>query len=204
MSGFESVVVIDGKDHFLGKLASVVAKQLLEGQRVVVVRCEGLTIPGDFLRNKLRYLQFLRKATRYNPRRGPFHFRAPSRIFYRAVRGMIKHNTARGKAAMERLSVFEGVPAPYDHRKRVVVPKALRVLVAKPGSKYTTLSRLSREVGWKYESVIQVQEERRIAKSIAHHAEKKAQLEKLRAEEAKLADTPESKRLAELGYISAF
>lgn len=93
--------------------------------------------------------------TRYNPTRGgPFHFRAPSRIFYKTVRGMIPHKTARGAAAMERLKVFEGVPAPYDKVKRMVVPQALRVLRLKPGRKYCTVGRLSHEVGWKYQDVV--------------------------------------------------
>lgn len=85
---------------------------------------------------------------------GPFHFRAPSRIFYKVVRGMIPHKTARGAAAMERLKVFEGVPPPYDKKKRVVVPQALRVLRLKPGRKYCTVGRLSHEVGWKYQDTV--------------------------------------------------
>ena len=92
--------------------------------------------------------------TRYNPQKGPFHFRAPSRILYKAVRGMIPHKTARGAAALEKLKVFEGVPPPYDKKKRVVVPQALRVLRLQPGRKYCTVGRLSHEVGWKYQDVV--------------------------------------------------
>ena len=93
--------------------------------------------------------------TRFNPTRGgPFHFRAPSRIFYKSVRGMVPHKTARGTAAMERLKVFEGVPPPYDKKKRVVVPQALRVLRLRPGRKYCTVGRLSHEFGWKYQDVV--------------------------------------------------
>jgi Ribosomal protein L13 len=93
--------------------------------------------------------------TRYNPTRGgPFHFRAPARIFYKTVRGMIPHKTARGAAAMERLKVFEGIPPPYDKKQRMVVPQALRILRLKPGRKYCTVGRLSHEVGWKYQDVV--------------------------------------------------
>ena len=45
-------VVVDGKGHLLGRLASVVAKQLLSGQKVVIVRCEALNISGEFFRSK--------------------------------------------------------------------------------------------------------------------------------------------------------
>lgn len=55
---------------------------------------------------------------------------------------------------MERLKVFEGVPPPYDKKKRVVVPQALRVLRLRPGRKYCTVGRLSHEFGWKYQDVV--------------------------------------------------
>jgi hypothetical protein len=49
-------VIIDGKGHLLGRLASIVAKQLLNGQKIVVVRCEALNISGEFFRAKRTYL----------------------------------------------------------------------------------------------------------------------------------------------------
>lgn len=45
---------------------------------------------------------------------------------------MVPHKTARGKAAMESLKCYEGIPAPYDKTKRMVVPSALRNLKLKP------------------------------------------------------------------------
>merc|ERR1711939_241439 len=201
MSTFEPVVVIDGKGHLLGRLASTVAKQLLNGQKIVVVRCEALNISGEFFRSKLKYHAYLRKITRYNPTRGgPFHFRAPGRIFYKTVRGMVPHKTARGKAAMERLKVFEGVPPPYDKKKRMVVPQALRVLRLKPGRKFCTVGRLSHEVGWKYQDVVARLEERRKLQSAEYYAKKKALLHKVDAAKASVADSDASKQLASFGY----
>jgi len=60
----------------------------LQGGKVAVVRCEELNLSGHFYRNKIKFLAYLRKRCNVNPARGPFHFRAPSRIFYKAVRGM--------------------------------------------------------------------------------------------------------------------
>ncbi len=48
---------------------------------------------------------------------------------------MVPHKTERGKSAMKRLQCFEGVPPPYDKKKRMVVPAALKVLRLKPGRK---------------------------------------------------------------------
>ncbi|MCJ1365116.1 60S ribosomal protein L16B [Acarospora aff. strigata] len=223
MSTFDPVIVIDGKGHLLGRLASTVAKQLLNGQKIVVVRCEALNISGEFFRAKhsyavpnifvrgdtdmqiaqtVKYHAYLRKITRFNPTRGgPFHFRAPSRIFYKTVRGMIPHKTARGAAAMERLKVFEGVPPPYDKKKRMVVPQALRVLRLKPGRKYCTVGRLSHEVGWKYQDVVARLEERRKVKGAAYYERKKAARRQLvEAQKNAQVDEKTKKQLAEYGY----
>jgi len=64
----------------------------------------------------------------HNPTRGFKHYRAPSRIFWKTVRGMLPHKSPRGAAALGRLKVFEGIPAPYDCVKRIVVPDALKVV----------------------------------------------------------------------------
>ena len=52
-----------------------------------------------------KFSRYIRKRMQTNPRKGPFHFRAPSKIFYKAVKGMIPHKTKRGTAALERLKV---------------------------------------------------------------------------------------------------
>lgn len=50
---FEKEVVIDGRGHLLGRLASYVAKDLLSGQRIVVVRCEEILKSGSLFRSKM-------------------------------------------------------------------------------------------------------------------------------------------------------
>merc|ERR1712173_238642 len=164
--GFQNEpIVIDARGHLLGRLAALVAKTILQGQRVVVVRCEEINISGSFYRNKLKYLDFLRKRMNTNPSHGPFHFRAPSKIFWRCVRGMLPHKLHRGKMALDRMKVFEGVPPPYDKVKRMVVPSALKVLRLKQRRKFCVLGRLSHEVGWKYQNVVATMEARRKVKS---------------------------------------
>merc|ERR1712203_1272828 len=128
MAGFTpKPVVIDARGHLMGRLASTVAKFILNGNKVVIVRCEGINMSGNFYRNKLKYLKFLRLRCNVKPSRGPFHFRAPGKIFWRTVRGMVPHKTERGKAALKRLVTYEGIPPPYDKKKKMVVPSVLLV-----------------------------------------------------------------------------
>ena len=130
---------------------------------------------------QLKYHAYLNKRHLVKPSKsGPFHERAPSRILWKAVRGMVPHKTARGTAAMERLKVYEGVPPPFDRKKKQVIPHALRVLRLKPGRKFATLKRISTEVGWKYEGVVDKLEEKRKVKQQAYQ-ERKTSATKKRA-----------------------
>ncbi|KAH9114748.1 hypothetical protein AeMF1_011175 [Aphanomyces euteiches] len=234
---FEKPVVIDCRAHLLGRLASLVAKELLLGQHVVAVRCEELNISGShcvgaalscndggvgcasgwatssprwfpsgkppnsnmqkslcagfpsdfFVRNKVKFLQFLNKKSCTNPKKGPIHYRAPSRMFWRTVRGMLPHKTARGTAALQRLKVFDGVPAPYDKVKRMVVPDALRVLRLKANRRYTNLGQLSSEVGWRHKALVARLEAKRIVRSEAYYKKKLEQGKAVAAATAKVA-----------------
>jgi large subunit ribosomal protein L13Ae len=78
------------------------------------------------------------------------------------------------------MQVFEGIPPPFDKQKRLVIPHALRVLRLAPGRKFTTVKRISREFGWKYEDVVARLEEKRKEKSKLFY-EKKKQLARLRS-----------------------
>jgi len=162
---FEKEIVIDARGHMLGRLASKVAKEILRGQRVVVVRCEQMNISGSLFRNKLTFHEFLNKANNTNPRRNFKHYRTPSRIFWRSLRGMLPHKSPRGKAALEKLKVFEGIPFPYDQRKRMVVPEALKVLRLKPERKFCVLGELAASVGWTKKTIVEELEEKRKVKS---------------------------------------
>ena len=45
-------------------------------------------------------MEFLNKRMNHKPLRGFVHYRAPSRMLWRAIRGMIPHKGPRGAAAM--------------------------------------------------------------------------------------------------------
>jgi large subunit ribosomal protein L13Ae len=166
---FEKEVVIDGRGHLVGRLASKIAKELQNGQRIVVVRCEALLKSGSLFRNKLKFHEFLNKTRNTNPRKGHIHFRTPSRIFWRMVRGMLPHKTPKGSAALGRLKVFEGIPFPYDQKKRVVVPDALKVLRLKSHRKFCVLGELAQKVGWTRKDLVARLEEKRKVKSAKFH-----------------------------------
>jgi len=169
---FEKEIIIDGRGHLVGRLASKVAKEILRGQRVVVVRCEQMNISGSLFRNKLKWAEYIKKSNNTNPRRNFKHFKSPSRIFWRTVRGMTPHKAPKGKMALQKLKVFEGIPFPYDQKKRMVVPEALKVLRLKAHRKFCVLGDLASAAGWTKASLISTLEDKRKAKSQKYYETK--------------------------------
>ena len=131
---------------------------------------------GAIWRSKLKYAAFKRKRLGTKPSHGHYHFRAPSKILFRTVRGMVPHKTTRGAMAMDRLKSFDGIPAAYHEKKRVVVPAALKALRMKPHRKFTRLGDLSKEYGWKAADVLSKLEEKRKVKSEEFYKARKASL----------------------------
>merc|ERR1719473_297880 len=107
-------------------------------------------------------------------------------MFWRSIRGMVPHKTARGAAALDRLKTFEGIPHPYDKKKRLVVPEALKTLRLKPHRKFTDIGRYAKECGWGMKDVIERLETKRKVKSASVFQKKKALL-KTKADAAKKA-----------------
>jgi len=198
----ENTIVVDGRDHLLGRLASVVAKELLAGQKVVIVRCDEVCVSGSLVRNRVKYAQFRNKRMNTNPGRGPFHFKSPGRMVWRTIRGMVNQKSKRGAEALGRLATFEGIPHPYDKQKRMVIPAALRVLRLKPCRDFTIMGDLANAIGWKHQELLKTLEIKRKGKSDTFYQRKKARTE-LHAKAEKAAEkdlTKVNKTLHSLGY----
>ena len=199
---FKKEVIVDGRGHLMGRLASIVAKQLLEGQSITVVRCDEINISGHLANNRIKFMTYLRKRMNTNPRRGPYHFRAPSMMFFKAVRGMVPRKSPHGQAALAKLKVFDGVPHPYDTKKKMVVPAALRVLKLNPQSQFCVLGDLAATVGWKRQAIIKKLEVKRKERASVWYQRK---LDKGAAKEQALGKVKatlgaELKTIAELGH----
>merc|ERR1719247_405665 len=77
---------------------------------------------------------------------------------------------------MDRLKSFEGIPHPYDRKKRMVVPSALKVLRLKLHRRFCMLGDLSTQVGWKCQDLLKRLEAKRKVRSGAYYQKKKASI----------------------------
>ena len=123
----------------------------------------------------------MKKRINTNPRRGAKHWKAPSRIFWKCTRGMLPHKLPRGAAALGKLKVFEGIPFPYDQKKRMVIPDALRTLRLKARRNYCSLGDLASITGWTKAGIVDELEEKRKVKSDRYYQVQKKKIAEKRA-----------------------
>lgn len=126
MSDENELLIVDGKNMVAGRLASIVAKKLLEGYRVIVVNADKIIITGTSKNSILaKFIKRLQLRSNVNPRRhGPFIPRSPEGIFRRIVRGMLPRRKPKGKNAYKRLRVYRGIPEGIDKSKIIVFEEA--------------------------------------------------------------------------------
>jgi len=136
-------IVIDAKDKIAGRLASFVAKELLKGNKVVVLNVEKAIISGD---KEDIIEEFKRRRERGDPYKGPFYPRYPDEIFRRMVRGMLPYKKYRGKIALKNLKIFYGIPEEYKDKIMDVKIKSAQDLT-RVG--YMTLEEIALEIGAK-------------------------------------------------------
>ncbi len=144
----KSVTVIDGTGHVAGRLASIIAKRLLNGETIIVVNAEKIIITGKKKRVLEKFLKRISEwRTYYNPeKRGPKYPRTPDRIFKRMVRGMLPHKKPRGRDALKRLKVYVGVPKEYTDAEMERVEDAIFRNEFCP---YVTLGQIYEEIAQK-------------------------------------------------------
>jgi large subunit ribosomal protein L13 len=105
---------IDASNMVVGRLASMVAKELLKGERVAVVNAENAVISGN---PKHLIETYTEKRERGDPYHGPFYPREPDKVLKRIVRGMLPYKKSKGRDAFKRLRVFISVPKEYKARE---------------------------------------------------------------------------------------
>ena len=138
----KGIALVNADGLILGRMASKVAKRLLNGEELIIVNAEKAILSGK-RKNKIEEAkQFLEVGA---PMRGPFHYRRPDRIVRKTVRGMLPYSQPKGKNAYARLKVFMGVPIPLKGQPMDTVPEAQAAKLKGPR---LTLLELAKEVGW--------------------------------------------------------
>jgi len=137
-----SINIVNAEGLILGRMASNVAKLLLNGNKVVILNAEKVIISGKKRSKVADAKKFLEVGS---PKRGPFHYRRPDKILRKTVRGMLPIRQPKGKTAYKRLKVFLGIPKEFEEKQTITLKDAKASKLTCP---YFTLGELAKEIGW--------------------------------------------------------
>jgi large subunit ribosomal protein L13 len=136
--------LINAEGLILGRMASKVAKKLLNGERIIIVNAEKAVISGKRKSKVAEAKEFLEVGA---PKQGPFHYRRPDKILRKTVRGMLPFKQPKGKTALRKLKVFISVPEDLKDQKMSTLKEAHAEKIRGP---YFTLGELAKEIGWNH------------------------------------------------------
>lgn len=137
--------VVDGTNHIAGRLASNVAKLLLQGNRVSIINCENIMISGNRSNIIKEYRDFLEISSIIHPEHGPYHPRRPDTIMERMIRGMLPRDKPSGQAAHKRLRTYIGSQKGLKGMEKIGFEKAK---ITRSSANYTTMANLGETIGW--------------------------------------------------------
>ncbi|MCL5102284.1 MAG: 50S ribosomal protein L13 [Candidatus Marsarchaeota archaeon] len=115
----EKCIVYDANGQVLGRIASIIAKNLLEGKDVAVINAEKSIISGKRKPLAEKYRTRLNLQEKENPEHSPYWSRRPDMLFKRIVRGMLPYRNPRGKEAFRKLHVYMGEPKLLEGKEHV-------------------------------------------------------------------------------------
>ena len=115
------MTIIDAEYLIVGRIATVVAKKALLGEKIDIVNCEKAVMTGNKKEISQRYRE---KRERGQPTKGPFIPRRPDMFVRRVIRGMLPYKQEKGRKAFERIMCYLGVPDEFKDKKLETIEKA--------------------------------------------------------------------------------
>lgn len=137
--------IINADNLLLGRLASIVAKRVINGEEIAIVNVEKAIISGSRAHVLGKYHE---KRNRGSVEGGPFYPRRPDDIMKRTIRGMIPYKTGPGAEALRRVKAYVGVPDEFAGQEMESIDEAHRNRLNKP--MYVTLGTVSQNLGAKF------------------------------------------------------
>ncbi|MCL2863005.1 MAG: 50S ribosomal protein L13 [Methanimicrococcus sp.] len=138
------MTIIDANGLILGRLASIVAKRLLNGEQIDIINADLAVVSGN--RYSI-YADYRKSIETGRTEYGPYFPKRPERILKRTVRGMLPYKRQNGRAALSSLKVYCGVPPEFKGGNIETIEEAHVTRLS--SSKYVKLGDIGRNLGAK-------------------------------------------------------
>ena len=142
------MMIIDGENLVLGRLASCAAKEALanEKEEYSIINAEKVVVSGSKTAIIKRYKFLVEVGDIY---KGPFIPRMPDRLLRKTIKGMLPMNRTKGREAFRRVMAYVG--SPESLKGKMVDAKLLKKFhkINLKDQKYMMLKDVSEQIGMK-------------------------------------------------------
>jgi large subunit ribosomal protein L13 len=115
------MIVFDAENEVMGRVASVVAKEALQGNEVSVINCEKAFISGT-KDNIVKEFKEIRALNLNRPEKGPFISKDSEKIMRRKIRAMLPDfRVGRGRDAWKKIRCYKGIPENMQKEKIIKI-----------------------------------------------------------------------------------
>ena len=130
------MILIDGKETVMGRLASFAAKQALKGEEIKIFNCDKVIITGN---QKTTEKEFEIKRSRVgSSQKGPKHPATSEKIVKRAIRGMLPNfREKRGKQVFKKILCYSGIPTEFKDKGLISIKQGKKI-------KYTEVKKFTK------------------------------------------------------------
>lgn len=136
-------MIIDATDLLIGRMATVIAKKAMLGERIDIVNCENAAISGS----KSHVMEAYKRKRERRTIGGPFFPVMPDRFIRRTIRGMIPYKKPKGSGAYKRVMCYIGVPEQFKNSKTETIKEAN--ISKLPNLKFVRVGAVCKELGAK-------------------------------------------------------
>lgn len=112
-------MIIDAKGLIAGRIASKVAKSLINGESVVILNAEEIVVVGNKESTIEKFKRRVDAAVKGNPHYGPKYSRVPDRMFKRTITNMLPKKSSAKKRILGKLEVYNAVPKEFAKEKTI-------------------------------------------------------------------------------------
>ncbi|MGB9719094.1 MAG: 50S ribosomal protein L13 [Candidatus Anstonellales archaeon] len=134
------MLVFDGDGAVMGRLATKVAKHLINGEEVHIINAEKILISGNKNQIVEKYMVRRRLKSRQNPEKSPKWPKMPDLLVRRVVRGMLPRKKFKGRAALKKLRVYIGNPKNFEKAEKIETKELVKRI---------TVGELCAQLGWR-------------------------------------------------------
>jgi large subunit ribosomal protein L13 len=117
-------MIVDAKEMVVGRLASKLAKALINDEKVTIINAENAVMIGTKNSILRKYRARVNAAVKSNPHYGPKYDRIPSKMLRKMIKGMLSNKKRTNERQLTNLTIYNNVPSELIGSEMTIIEEA--------------------------------------------------------------------------------